>query len=99
MEIIKLKNSVFVCDEIHYEVKDNVLAYVDFFLHNKPVMTEFKNSLTGCTVEEVKKKVPTATINPTMLLILKEFAKHLETTSKNLDIKNKIHSLKTDLKK
>lgn len=94
MEILKLTGYKNNCDEIHYEIKNGQLDYVEFFLNGRSVMTEFKNSLTGFKISDLAVRIRFATINPVTLMILNEFVKNLEKTNVEIKLKRKIFKLK-----
>lgn len=96
MEIISIEKQKHICDEIKFEVTGEKLAYVDFLLNKKPVLMEFKNTLTGLTIDEISAKIPRATINPEIMLILKELEAQLKKTIKNNNLKIGIYKLKNN---
>lgn len=94
MEIIKLSGYKDICDEIHFEIKNKKLEYVDFFSNGKLVFKEFKSFLTGHTLEQISIKIPFMTINPTALSVLKEFQKYIEKSDFKQTVRSEIFKLK-----
>lgn len=50
MNIIKFDEFISICDEVHFELNNQTLEFVDFYLSGKIVLTEYKNLYTGMDV-------------------------------------------------
>ncbi|MBP3924349.1 hypothetical protein J6E39_03815 [bacterium] len=90
MKIIKIENYPNVCDTIQFNVKDDKLDYIDFFLNGELVHREIKNALSGLTIKDLEKKIYFVSMNPEVTLVLKMMLSELKDYQQKTMLKHKI---------
>ncbi len=90
MKIIKIENYPNICDTIQFNVKDDKLDYIDFFLNGELVHREIKNALSGLTIKDLEKKIYFVSMNPEVTLVLKMMLSELKDYQQKTMLKHKI---------